>query len=97
MADEINFVDGVYFNEPHKNAPDWVIGKLVVNGEKFVPWLRANFKEADDKGYITLKINMSKAGNPYVALDDFKPDPNYKKQQQSAPPNTDGFDDDIPF
>lgn len=96
MSDDIKFADGLYFNEPHQNAPDFVLGRLSIKPKEFVDWLRANHKETNEQGYINLKINKSRQGKVYVALDDWKPDPN-----RQAPVETgDGGwsdDEDIPF
>ena len=84
---EIEFANGIYFNEPHENAPDFVLGSISVKPDRFTEWLAQ--QTPNEKGYVRLKVNMSKMGNPYVALDDWKPD-------AKAP---DDFDDDflIPF
>ena len=83
---EIEFANGIYFNEPHENAPDFVLGSISVKPDKFAEWLAQ--QTPNDKGYVRLKVNMSKVGKPYVALDDWKPEAKA----------TDDFDDDkIPF
>jgi hypothetical protein len=83
MAD-IQFAEGLYFNEPHANAPDFIKGKLSVQKEKFMAWLDAT--DTNDKGYINLDIKMSRDGKPYIAVDTWVP--NQPQDQQQAPQAT---------
>lgn len=96
MSDDIKFADGLFFHQPHRNAPDWVLGRMSVKPKEFIEWMRSNHREVNEEGFLNLKVNVSKAGNAYIALDNFKPDANYRKPE-TAPPMGDGFDEDIPF
>ena len=71
MSDEVEFVDGLYFNEPNENAPDFVKGKLSINKGKLAAWLDG--ATPNEKGYINLDIKISQGGKPYIAVDNWKP------------------------
>ena len=74
MSDEVEFVDGLYYNDPHENAPDFVKGKLSVHKAKLMTWLTA--ADAGESGYINLDIKVAKSGKPYIAVDNWKPKAN---------------------
>lgn len=59
---------GLYFKEPHQNAPDFVKGRLSVKNEDFIAFLKEQGGE-----WTNLQIKVSKAGKPYVEVDDWKP------------------------
>ena len=67
---ETTFAEGFFFDRPRENAPEWVIGKMNVQVEKAIAFLRAN---ANERGYVNLDIKEAKSGKPYVALDTWKP------------------------
>ena len=103
---DIEFAKGIYFNRPHENAPDFVLGSISVRADVFAEWLAQ--QTPNEKGYIRLKVNAAKSsGEPYVALDDWKPKPSptpppgvpagYEGVSPGAPNMPDEFDDDIPF
>ena len=92
MSDDIEFVDGLFFNQKHENAPDFVIGGLGVDRKALGNWLR---QKTEDK--INLDIKISKGGKPYISVSTWKPDPN-KQKAEEAPAADDGFvDNSIPF
>jgi hypothetical protein len=71
MAEDKKFASGIFFNKPHQNAPDWVLGSISIRPQDFVSWLHE--QDPDDKGYIRLQVAVSKSsGKPYVALDTWK-------------------------
>lgn len=89
MSDTNDFAEGIYFNQPHEKAPDFVLGGIAVKPEVFSAWLER--QTPNDHGYVRLKVNIGRnSGKPYVALDDYKP----KKETADT-----GWDssDDIPF
>ena len=102
---DIKFADGIYFNEPHERAPDFVLGSLSIKPEEFLIWLSQ--QAVNEKGYVRLKVNRSKNGKVYVALDDWKPEnkpapppgvpSGYEGVSPGAPNVPDEFDSDIPF
>lgn len=92
MADDINFAQGLYWNPPHQNAPDFVLGGIAIRPKEFVDWLRE--QKPDSKGYIRMAVKRSKAGKDYVALDTFEPKP---RQEQPPSGGGGGWDEDVPF
>ena len=105
--DDIKFADGIYFKEPHQNAPDFVKGKLSIQKQKLTAWLEG--MDAGDEGYINLDIKVAKSGKLYIAVDNWKP--NNQQQAQQKPQLTPQqqeqmdtrieedpiIDDDVPF
>lgn len=75
---------GISFFPPRQKAPDFVIGSISINPEKFIQYL--NEQERDEKGYVKFNVQNSKAGKPYVSLD------TWKTTGKKA-----GTDEDIPF
>lgn len=73
---DIVFADGLIVKMPSEKAPDFVMGKLSVKLEEFIPFLQNNAKD----GWVNLDLLIGKSGKPYAKLDDFKP----KKQEAPA-------------
>jgi hypothetical protein len=69
MNKQTIYVDGLFFNKPHENAPDFVIGSLAVSVERFNEWI--NNQEADDKGFVRIDILEGKE-RPYCKLNTYK-------------------------
>ena len=94
MAD-MNFAKGLYFNEPHQNAPDFVLGSMSIKPKEFIDWMRENHQAVDENGYLRLAVKRSKGGKAYVALDTWKPE----KRPQEASGWLRGrfWDEDVPF
>jgi hypothetical protein len=92
---DMKFVDGLFVNPPHQNAPDFVKMKISINPE-FKKWLNAQIEGE----VINIDVKESKAGKWYCSVDDWKPDPtkssNNTTGTTSSAPDED-FDDDIPF
>lgn len=63
------FADGLYYNEPSVKAPDFVVGSLTVIPNKFIPFLQS---QPGDQ--VKLIIKLSKAGKPYIEVDNWKPE-----------------------
>lgn len=83
------FAEGIYFNQPHERAPDFVLGTISIRPQAFIAWLEQQTE--NDKGYVRLKVNVGReSGKPYVALDDWKP-------ENRTEPQPDDFDESIPF
>jgi len=89
---DVQFASGIYFDTPHEKAPDYVLGRISVNADKFIAWLEA--QEKSEKGYVNMNVKRSKGGKVYVELDTWKP--TKQKQQQHETAGAD-FSDDIPF
>ena len=98
MSEKV-LASGIYFNERNPKAPDWVLGRISVNAGKFIDWL--NDQTPNERNYVNMQILMSKAGKPYIVLDD------YQKPQQSQPRSeaaqayasrdSEPYSDEIPF
>ncbi len=69
MADKI-FADGFSFRSPAQGAPEFVLGRLSCNTSKAIEFLKAH---TDDRGWVNMKILLSKGGTEYIELDTWKP------------------------
>lgn len=74
MADQI-LPKGVRLFNKHQNAPDFVIGSLIIVPNELVSWLKEQPELMTDYNgakQIKLQILRSAAGNLYAAVDQFK-------------------------
>jgi len=62
MADK-DFPKGVYFNEKHANAPEWVLGTITIKVDTID--LEQLAKYQNDKGYARIDIKKSKDWKVY--------------------------------
>lgn len=80
-----NFAPGFYAKRPHQNAPSFVISKVSVTLETAINYLMDLRDQGEE--YLNLKINESKAGNFYIEVDTWKPDPGHNGNHgQQEPP-----------
>lgn len=63
------FANGIFFNEKRENAPDFVLGGIDIKPNDLIEWL--NTQTPNQKGYVKLDILKSKAGKPYIAVNDY--------------------------
>lgn len=84
---EMHFVDGMIFNKPHENAPDFVKGSLSVKVDELVACLQ-KYKKED--GWANIDMKKSKAGKIYFQFNTWKPE---KQDGQASPDNA----EDTPF
>lgn len=82
-----NFVAGMFWNDPHQNAPQFVKGKISFRVKEFVDYLRANYDK--DSEYVNVILKESKNGKMYFELDTWKPKPQAENSAQ------DNFGQDI--
>ena len=82
---DTKFIEGIYFNQPHEKAPDFVKLNLAFERDKLIAWL----KDQPEKFYAQVK--ESKKGSWYASIDD------YKKPEKTEKPEPIGNDDDLPF
>ena len=82
---EVNFPEGIKFKQ-EKNAPDFVIGNISINVDRFIEWLKLN---RNNSGYVNLDVKRSKAGNLFMAKDDWEPTP--KGSSKESVPSDDSF------
>lgn len=99
MAEKI-FASGCYFDR-REQAPDWVVGRISINVDKFVEWLSE--QDRSEKGYVNLNVHRKRDGSSYyVELDTWRPDTNRQPEVNEyaeakgrvAVPD---LNDDIPF
>ena len=60
------FAEGLSFNKPHQNAPEWVKGKVSVKVEDFIIFLN---KHKNERGYVNVDLKKSQKGIYYFELD----------------------------
>ena len=86
---EITFVNGLSASAPHENAPSFVKARLSIKRDAMIDWLKAQPE------WINADVKESRGGKWYCAVDDWKPDADYR----SAPSPTvdDDFSDKVPF
>lgn len=66
------FPQGIIFKKPREVAPDFIKGRLSVLKNEFIAYLQG-LDATDDWANFDLKL--SKGGNLYLDLNDFKPEP----------------------
>ena len=95
MANDREFVNGLFMNKPREQAPDFVVADGSINRQRMIDWLNGR-----DEEWINIQMNTPKNINPEkprrltVFIDDYKKD---EQKQQNLTGETDEFDDDIPF
>ena len=95
MAD---FIQGLYINEPHEKAPDFVRCTLSIQRDRFRAWL--DDQDASDKGYIRIQVNESREGKLYAKLDTYKGKGKEDKGDRVPDEPANGFKDEsdsLPF
>ena len=76
MADQI-LPKGVRMFNKHQNAPDFVVGSLVITPNDLVAWLKEQpglMTDYNGAKQIRLQVLKSKDGNLYCAVDTYKKD-----------------------
>ena len=87
MAEDNNFVSGLYVKAPHEKAPDFVKCGISIKRADLGNWLR----EKDDE-WINIQVKESQGGKWYAEVDTWKPD-----SETAAPAKEEVSTDDIPF
>lgn len=90
---ENKFAKGLFFKLPHDNAPDYVKGTLLINPKDAIEFI----KEHQDQKWLALDMKVSKEGKPYLSINDFKPDPNYRKENKEITEAPSEGDENLPF
>lgn len=98
MSDELEFPDGIGFNDPHEKAPDFVLGKVWIRPGELISWLQ----DRQDADYINLQVKRGRSGKPYLSVDNWTPEKVDRPQvddvpRETAPQQVQIEDDDIPF
>ena len=70
MAQEKAFVDGLFYNEKHPNAPEFVLGSISIKKDEFIQWLEK--QDSSDAGYVKIDFKMSQKGKPYAELNTYQ-------------------------
>jgi len=92
MAETV-FAEGLYYNPPNEKAPDFIVGNLSLQADRFAAWLAQ--QQPNNKGYVNLVIKRAKSGKVYVALDTWEP--TKPSQAFGDVPSTVPDKDDCPF
>lgn len=64
------FANGLKFNEPSENAPDFVVGRLWIKVDDFKAFLD---EHNTNNGGVNIDIKRSTKGNVYCELSTWKP------------------------
>jgi len=100
MSEKV-FVDGLMFQLPRENAPDFVKGKIIVHPKKFLEWAKLQAEYASPKGWLSIDMLKSQKGGIYFALDTWKPEKVEKPDRRPDARIAEGDEhispDDIPF
>ena len=78
---ETIFADGIFFNKPHENAPDFVKGSVSFKVEEVIPFLQ-KYKKED--GYVNIDLLKSREGKLYFKLNTFKPKASQEETERKA-------------
>ena len=80
MADKI-FINGMFANKPHQNAPSFVKASVSINADDFIPFLEQNKNRT---GYVNIDIKESKGGNYYAELNTWQPSAKDKEPEKKT-------------
>jgi len=85
MADKV-YAEGLYANAPREGAPDFVVGSMAIQQDRFIEWLAG--QEADEKGYVRLNVTTRKADASKwsVSLDTWKKEQPTQKEESADLP-----------
>lgn len=104
---------GIFYNRPNQKAPDFVLGNLAIDVEKFIKWLLE--QERTKTGYVHLQILTSRdsQGEEFLYLKYNQWLHDYETHSKGAPAKygkkrekrtvneqpdvANGGDDDLPF
>ena len=75
---ENTYANGIWGNDPHEKAPDFVVGSLSIHADTFRAWLAE--QETSEKGYVKIDVLERKDGDGWS----FKLN-TFKKQEQDNP------------
>ena len=95
-TNEIEFVNGLSVKPRHEKTPDYVLANGSINCEQIAEFIKGR------TGYINWQAKLSKAGKPYVAVDNWKPKEGGQSEagnRPKQPAQEQGWADDseIPF
>lgn len=88
-------LQGIYLNKRKENAPSWIKGSVSIKVEKFIEFMKTY---QNNSGYINLDLKESKAGDLYLAFNDYQPKSFSTETERIASQNSDFISvDSIPF
>ena len=70
MAERI-FAKGLYFNDKHQNAPDFVLGSLSFKLDTLKDFIAQAEQYVNDKGYVKYQIVKNRDGKNSVFVDTY--------------------------
>ncbi len=82
---EKNYINGLRGFAPRQNAPDFVLGSMIITVEDLAKWIKANEAEATEyNGKRQFKCNVLRAKNGGITfeLDTWKPQPKEEPVQE---------------
>jgi hypothetical protein len=99
MAENI-LAEGLRFFDKNANAPDFVMGTIVITIDEFKNFINANQQYLTDyngKKQLKLQQLKSKQGKVYFNVDTFKPATAPTAAPHSAPATVPELDNSLPF
>ncbi len=78
---EIVFADGLRFERPTPNAPEFIKGRMSFNVEQFKAFLD---KHKNLRGYVNCDLKLGKSGSLYVSLNDWVKPEGLKKEPEEG-------------
>ncbi len=92
---ETKFIEGCFLENRKENQPSFVKGKLNINIEKFIPYLKANAKEGK---WVNIDLLESKDGRLYLKLNNYQPKRFATETERIVSENSESFSiDEIQF
>ena len=92
MSDK-EFINGISAKAPHERAADFVKARVAIKLSDFAKYLRELKGREPDVEWLNFDVKVNRVGKWYVERDTWKP----QQQADSAPAESERFDDDIPF
>ena len=102
---DVKFPDGIIVKR-RDNAPDFVLCDVSIKTDEFIAWLKNN----TENGWCNLQALVGQSGEPYMKLNDFKPDASKAGSRAPSKPQAalpragstagsyqDDGDDEVPF
>ncbi len=102
MADQ-KLLDGVRLFRKKDTAPDFVLASGVITPNKLYEFCKANpelMSEYNGEKQIRIQVLKSKDGNPYIAVDSWKPEsklPDAVQTPSNYVPPTEAEQEQLPF
>lgn len=96
MANEKIYPKGIQTFEPHANAPDFVLGTVIITMRDLIAWIKENenlLTEYNGKKQLKLQLTKSRDGRPSFSVDTYKP----AEKPAEKPASNEPVSDDLPF